>query len=270
MKKTKTDYKRETPKEKIELVKNLADAIDKHQTLMFASIKGLPSRQFQKIKKELSKNTQVFIVKKNMLNKAIDKSKKNNKGLKDYVKEDMAVLISEMDVFELATKLSEGKSPVKAKVGQIANEDIIVEPGPTELVAGPVVSELGALGIKIEIKGGKIEIKDLKTIVKKDQSISEGACSIMSKLNILPFSVGFVPLVAYDSKSEKIYTSLIIDKPGTLKSLKELYSKALAFAVSREYICKESLKFLLLRAVSHEKALNSLIKIDALNMEESK
>jgi len=226
---------------------------------MFASIKGLPARQFQRIKKDISKNTQVFILKKNMLVKSIDLSKKNNKSMKDYIKEDIAVLISDKDAFELATHLAESKVPVKAKIGQISDKEIAVEPGPTELVAGPVVSELGGLGIKIEIKGGKIEIKEGKTIVKVGQAVSEGACGIMSKLNIMPFTVGFIPLVAYDSKSETIYTSLIIDKAGTLKELKELYSKSLGLAVSRNYVCNESLKYLLLKAVSHEKALENKV-----------
>ncbi|HRZ85720.1 MAG TPA: 50S ribosomal protein L10 [Candidatus Paceibacterota bacterium] len=259
----KTDHKREPSKAKIELVKKIADAIDKNQTIMFASIKGLPARQFQRIKKDLSKNTQVFILKKNMLIKSIDLSKKNNKSLKEYIKEDIAVLISNIDAFELATYLAESKVPVKAKIGQISDKEINVEPGPTELVAGPVVSELGSLGIKIEIKGGKIEIKEAKTIVKVGQAISEGACGIMSKLNIMPFSVGFIPLVAYDSKSNNIYTSLVIDKKGTLKELKEIYSKALGLAVSREYICKESLKYILLKAISHEKALENKVGINS-------
>src|SRR3989344_3888733 len=111
--------------------------------------------------------------KKNSKLNAKESSKKQNiHELKDHIKEDNAILISQMDAFDLAGKLAESKSPVKAKVGQIAEMDIHIEPGPTELVAGPVVSELGALGLKIEIKGGKIEIKEAKIIVKKGQAIS--------------------------------------------------------------------------------------------------
>lgn len=255
--------KHQVPKYKIESVKKLAELMDTNNTIMFSSIKSLPAKQFQKIKKGLSKEVNVVIVKKNILLRGLDSSSKNNiKTLKEYVKEDIAVLISELNAFELSGKLADSKSPVKAKVGQIANFDIIIEPGPTELVAGPVVSELGALGLKIEIKAGKIEIKEQKVIVKKGQTISEGASSIMGKLNILPFSVGFIPIVAYDSKSNKIFTELIIDKSGTLKLLKESFARANAFAVSIEYITKETLGYLLGKAASHEKALANFIKND--------
>lgn len=253
--------KREVPKYKLDIVKNTAELMDKNNTVMFASIKSLPAKQFQKIKKSLGEEgTIVLIAKKNLLVKAIEKSKKNNiKNLKNYVKEDIAILISQEDAFVLSGKLAEKRSPVKAKIGQIADFDIVVEPGPTELTPGPVVSELGALGLKIEIKAGKIEIKEQKTIVKKGNAIGEGAVSIMSKLNIMPFSVGFMPLVAYDSKEDKVFTELVIDKEGTLKSMKEMFSKSLAFAVSRAYACKETIGFLLAKASSHEKALESKI-----------
>jgi large subunit ribosomal protein L10 len=263
MPRTKEKPKTHVSKEKIENVKELVDLFDKNNTIMFASIKGLPAKNFQRIKKDLSKDVTLKVIKKNMLLRAIDNSKKSGiKGLKEYVKEDIAVLLSQSDAFELAGKLAESKTPVKAKVGQIAENDIVIEPGPTELVAGPVVSELGALGLKIEIKAGKIEIKEQKTIVKKGQPISDGATSIMGKFNIMPFSVGFIPTVAYDSKEDKIFTELVIDKEGTLKTIKEYFVKAKAFAVSITYISKETIGFLLGKAERNENALSALIKED--------
>ena len=41
----------EVPKEKIELVKKITKLLEDNNTIMFASIKSLPSQQFQKIKK---------------------------------------------------------------------------------------------------------------------------------------------------------------------------------------------------------------------------
>ena len=258
--------KRVPAKYKVQQVKKLAEFIDNNKTIMFASIKGLPTKQFQKIKKSLEKEVFFIVAKKNIISRAINSSKKQNiQQLKDYIKEDNAILISQIDAFDLAGKLAESKSPVKAKVGQIADIDINIEPGPTELMAGPVVSELGALGIKIEIKSGKIEIKEPKIIVKKGQAISEAATNIMGKLNILPFSVGFIPLVAYDSQSNKIYTDIIIDKKETLNLMKNYFARAKAFAVSISYISKDTIGDLLAKAARHEKAIYSLIKDEKKN-----
>ena len=198
--------KRKVPESKIKAVKELAKLIDSNSTIMFASIKGLPAKNFQKIKKSLSDRSEIKVVKKRMLSKAIEESKKENiLLLKDFIKEDIAFISSNIDAFELSATLSDSKSSVKAKAGQESNIDIEVEAGPTDLPAGPAVSELGALGLQVQVKDGKIEIRNPKVIVKKGQIISEGAASVMGKLNIMPFYVGFIPLVAYDSNSKSIF-----------------------------------------------------------------
>jgi len=96
--------------------------------------------------------------------------------------------------------LEESKSPAKAKPGQEAPEDIEIPEGPTDLIPGPAISELGALGIQIQIEKGKIHIKEAKVIAKQGAKISQGAADLMGKLDIKPFSVGFIPLCSFDTK----------------------------------------------------------------------
>lgn len=259
-------------KEKIKTVKELVGLVEVNNTIMLASIKGLPLKQFQKIKKQLSGEVTIKVLKKRIFKKSLEDSKKSNiKELNNFIKEDCAVLFSNIDAFELSSKLNDSKSPVKAKAGQISPIDIEVEAGQTDLPAGPAVSELGGLGITIKVTQGKIEIVSPKVIVKEGQKISEDAASVMGKLNILPFSVGFIPLVAYDSKTNQIYKDIKIDKEGTIESLQESSRKALAFAVSIAFATKDTLKFLLSKALSHEKVINSLIgKENTENTQENK
>jgi len=259
-----TDKKSHVSDVKINAVKELAKAIEGKNTILFASIKNLPAAQFQKIKKELSKEVIIKIIKKRALKLAIEMVK--NKGvhqLNDYIKEDIAIMISDMDCFDLSKKLAQSKTPVKAKTGQKAECDIEVEAGETDLPAGPAVSELSGLGLQVMIKAGKIEIRESRVIVKKDHIISEGAASIMAKLNILPFSVGFIPLVAYDSKSDKIYTEIIIDSEATLKNLKDTFMKSKSFAVNLGYICEDTIKLLIAKAGRYERVINELIKTES-------
>ena len=259
-----TDKKSHVSDIKIKAVKELAKAIEGKNTILFASIKNLPAAQFQKIKKELSKEVIIKIIKKRALKLAIEMVK--NKGvhqLNDYIKEDIAIMISDMDCFDLSKKLAQSKTPVKAKTGQKAECDIEVEAGETDLPAGPAVSELSGLGLQVMIKAGKIEIRESRVIVKKDHIISEGAASIMAKLNILPFSVGFIPLVAYDSKSDKIYTEIIIDSEATLKNLKDTFMKSKSFAVNLGYICEDTIKLLIAKAGRYERVINELIKTES-------
>lgn len=262
MKKKPDSIRPKVPEYKIKQVKDLVGLMDKKNTIMFASINGLPAAQFQKIKKELAKEqVDVLILKKRILLRGINGSKKQGlKNLERYVREDIAVIISDADSFELAEKLISNKNPVKAKAGQESPIDIEVESGSTDIPAGPAVSELGSLGLAVQVKSGKIEIIKPKVIVKKGNKISVEAASVMAKLNIMPFSVGFIPLASYDSKSSSLITELNIDKKGTVETMKQYFTKARGFAVAMGYICKETVKLLLIKASINEKALENLNK----------
>jgi len=245
--------------EKRRAVSELTNLIKTKKTILIASIKGLPTSQFQEIGKKLRASASVKVPKKNLMLKAIEQSKDEHAAqLKDYVKESSAVLFSDLDSFDLALELIKNKSPSKAKAGQEAPEDIEIQPGPTELVPGPAISELGALGIKIQIEGGKISIKEAKVLTRKGEKISDKACDIMSKLGIKPFSIGFIPLVALDRAEGKIYTEIKIDREETLKSLRSAYGRAVPFAVNIAYTTPETIGFIIGKAGMQAKALEKL------------
>ncbi|MDO8467734.1 MAG: 50S ribosomal protein L10 [Nanoarchaeota archaeon] len=248
------------PEVKIKTVENLKNLIKKDKTILIASIKNLPASQYQEISKKLRGKAVVKVPKKNLLLRAIEESKdKEVKKLESKIEDSVAILFSDMDAFELASELLQNKIAAKAKPGQEAPEDIEVQEGPTELVPGPAVSELGNLGIEIKIEKGKISIAKNKIIVKKGQKISAAAADVMAKLDIKPFSIGFIPLAAYDKISGKIYTSMNIDKEGTITKLKNAYSRALPFAVNIGYANKQTIPFLLAKALMHAKALEKNI-----------
>lgn len=252
--KTVNISKEKARKELVELIKN-------RKTILIASIKNIPSSQYQEIVKKLRGKAIVKVPKKSILFRALDSSGNEAvKKLENYIKESTAILFSDMDAFELAEELASKKSFVKAKAGQESLKDIEVQEGPTELVPGPAITELGALGIPIKIEKGKIHIKESKIIVKKGEKISSVAADIMNKFNIKPFSIGFIPLAAFDTKKEKLYLDIKIDKEETLNNLRTAFKKALGFAVAIEYFSKDTIGFLIRKAASHGKALENLIQ----------
>ncbi len=244
------------PEYKKKIVEELKKLAKGHRTILIASIKNLPGSQFQEICKKLRGKAVVKVPKKNLIFRAIEENKNPEmKKIEQNIENSVAILFSDLDAFELAVDLIKKKSPAKAKPGQEAPEDIIVKAGPTDLVPGPAISELGAVGIQIQIKEGKIEIKSDKVITKKGDKISQAASDIMGKLGIKPFSIGFIPLVAYDTKENKFYSEMNIDTEGTLNKLKEAHGRALPFAVNRGYISTDTIKYLLQKAHRHAKAM---------------
>jgi large subunit ribosomal protein L10 len=248
------------PKRKLNVIKDLKNLFSNKKTVLICSIKNIPASQFQEISKKLRGKAIVRVPKKSLVFRAIDEFG-NEKAieLKQNIDENFALLFSDLDTYELSTVLTRNKTPSKAKVGQEAPFDIEIPAGPTDLVPGPAISELGALGIQIQIKDGKIEIKTPKIIAKKGEKIKQGAADLMSKLDIKPFSVGFTPLVALDTEINTIYTEIKIDKEGTLTDLKYAASRALPFAVEIGYISEDTIKFMISKAGAQEKKLIRVI-----------
>lgn len=256
------ETEKQVPEKKVNLVRELTDLIKKKRTVMIASIKNLPASQFQEITKNLRGKAIIKVLKKSLILRAINESgieKENAEKLKNQIDEDYAIVFSDMDAFELASELLQNKSPAKAKIGQISNKDIEIEAGPTELVPGPAISELGALGIQIQIDKGKINIKEPKIIVKEGEKISENAASLMNKLDIKPFYIGFIPISAYDTEENKLYLSISIDKEGTLNELKNLFGRALAFAVEIGHVNTDTLKLMIAKAAAQENKIHRIM-----------
>ena len=248
------------PEYKKKIVDELVKKMKNSKTVLIASTKGLPSGQFQEIKKKLRGKAEIMVAKKSLVLRAIGKVEKGAlQNLKEQVGADIALFFSNLDAFELSGLLADNQSPTKAKAGDIAPEDITVEPGPTNLMPGPAISELGAVGLKVSVENGKLAIRQQTTIVKAGGIINDKIASVMAKLNITPMKVGFLPLAAYDGKTEKVYVGIKIDKKGTLEALKEAISKSAGFAINIKYVTSENVKFFIAKAGIEGLALEKLV-----------
>ncbi len=266
-----TKEKNPVSDEKKEVVKDLINLIKNNNTILIASIKDIPASQFQEIGKKLRGKAEVRVPKKSMILRAIDSSGNEElKKLKDSIKESTAILFSNTDSFELASELIEGKRPAKAKPGQESPEDIEIPAGPTEMMAGPAVSEFGGLGIKIQIENGKIVVREAKVIAKKGDKVTQKAADMMAKMDIKPFSIGLIPLAAFDTKEGKLYLNIKINREETLKELKNLFAKSLGFAVKINYVSPDTIKFILGKAGRQEKIIENLVNAPTKSGEEIK
>lgn len=250
---------RESHQIKEKTVKKLAEKIQNAQTFMIISIKSLPSPQFQSIKKEIRKQADIQVAKKNILIRAIEELKKESiLPMENHVQDNCAFAISNLDGFELARLLAKNKNPVFARAGQIANAEIEVKAGPTSLAPGPAISELGALGIQISVEDGKINIRQPRVIVRNGEKITTAVASLLQKLDIKPFTIGLEPVAVYDVKDEKIYTNIKIDSEETTNNLKIAAGKSLGFAQKIVYYCRETIGYLLAKANNQGSSLNKL------------
>jgi len=259
----KVTRKKPISESKIKIVEEISEKIKSVRTTLLASCKNLPGEQFHEIKKSLRGKAEIKVAKKNIINRSIDNIEKGYiKNLKKELKSDIVIFFSDLDPFELSALLSENQSPAKARYGDIAPEDIEIEPGPTELIPGPAISELSGVGLKVKVKEGKLEIMKGAVVAKKGEKITSGVANVLGKLNMKPMKVGFIPIAAYDSKDDKVYLGIKINKEETLETLKEFIKKALGFAINIDYTTKETISYFIAKASAEEKALGKLVDVE--------
>ena len=253
---------------KKKMLKELTSALLNSSTIMVSSIKSLPCSQFQTIKKKLKdlNKTEARVIKKRIMKLAMDeasKTKSNIKELEKFLEEGEAVLFSSIDTFELSGIIADNKALIKAKAGQEAIEDLIVEAGPTDIPAGPMISELAEAGIKVKVENGKLTIMKDTVVTKKGEKIKANVAGILSKLDILPFKIGLTPLAAYDSKENKVFENIKIDKEATFNQISLASLQSINLAINSNYPCKETIIFLIGKASLQGNAVNSLIKTES-------
>lgn len=212
----------------------------------------LPAFQFMKIRKQLKNQMVTKVTKKRLIFKALEqlKDKKNIDALKQYLGGMPSLIFTKEDPFILQKQINKSKSNVAAKPGQIAPDDIRVEAGPTPFTPGPVIGELGRLGLKTEVKEGKIHLKEGKVLVKAGDVIKPEVADLLTKLAIEPMTIGLNLVAAYENKTGQILDKSIlsVDEKEYINNLKQAASWAVNLAAFIEYPDAEILKMIIKKA----------------------
>ena len=115
------------------------------------------------MKAQLRNSVSMLMAKKRLIKLALLELEKTKPGIKDlekYMTGMPAILATNQNPFSLMKTLKKNMSSAPIKGGQTTPDDIIVPAGPTSFAPGPIISQLGAVGIKSGIDAGKIAIKE--------------------------------------------------------------------------------------------------------------
>lgn len=245
--------------EKIKAVEELKKQMGQSLVVGILDMFKLPSRQLQEIQKKVRGKATIKVVKKTILKFAIKgSSKPNMQALEEIIPQQPAVVFTEQEPFKFYFLIDKMKSPVAAKDGDIAPNDILVSAGPTNLLPGPAISELTRAGIPAGVEEGKIAVKKDTVVAKKGDKISKQLAAALRKLSIEPIEVG-LNVVA-------IYHNGMIYKKGALEfvnifpsKLAEAFNQALNLSVAICYPTKENIKYLLAKAYRIASSLKNKI-----------
>jgi large subunit ribosomal protein L10 len=244
-----TAYKTKAASWKKELIKSMAENIKSANTVAVLNMKDLPSRQLQVIKEKIDPKVNILMSRKTLMSRALESSGRDKASdLIQHFKGMPAIITSELDAFSLWALLKSNMSPSAAKGGQEAPFNIIVPAGMTNFAPGPILGELGDVGIKAGINAGKIEIKVDSEVAKEGDIISAQLAALLERLDIKPMKIGLNVVAALEDGTIFMRSELEVDSDELISQIKSLHIDSLKLAVGTGLINKETAEIMLQNA----------------------
>lgn len=244
-------------------VEQLKKDLQKYKIIGIADMTGMPSPQLQKMRSTLKKTVEIKMSKASLIKLALNSLKDKIQGLDTllpYVKGMPCLILTNDNPFALAKTLKKSKSKAPAKPGQVAPNDITIPSGPTPFAPGPVIGELGQLGIKATIADGKVTIKE-DFHIAEGTVISSPLAAMLTRLNIQPMEIGINLLGVLENGAILTKDVLFVDEAKYLADLKQAASWAFNLAFNSAYPTKATLALLIKKA-----ELDSMAIADAGNI----
>ena len=244
-----TKYKTKAASWKKDLIKSMAENIKGANTVAILNMKDLPSRQLQVIKEKIDPKVDILMSRKTLMSRALESSGRDKAAdLIQHFKGMPAIITSELDAFSLWALLKANMSPSAAKGGQEAPFDITVPAGMTNFAPGPILGELGDVGIKAGINAGKIEIKEDSKVASEGDVISVQLAALLERLDIKPMKIGLNLVAALEEGTIFMRSELDVDSDELISQIKSLHIDALKLAVGTGLINKETAEIMLRNA----------------------
>jgi len=237
----------------------VAQTISGHKTLMIIDAERVRTSLLNEMRDDFMGRILFRYVKPSILRRALgSKGDQSLKELADkHVRGSIILALSDDDPFKMAREFKIRAVQLPAKTGDIASDDIVVEPGNTGLPPGPVISELNEAGIPTRIETGSVWVTKRSTVARVGDDISTRLAAALSKLGLKPIRSYLRPKCAwYDGAviEGKILETSLEEITGQLMSS---WNAAISLAVATEMFVKESVTLLLGRAAMEARGLAS-------------
>lgn len=250
-------YQAKAAQSKQNTVKEFGDLIAKYPIVGVVNLESLPAKQEQTIRAKLRDKVVIRMTKKRLMKRIFENAngKSGVNKLEEYMRGMPALLFTNENPFSLFKTIKQNQSPAPAKAGDIAPKDIVVPAGGTNFAPGPVIGELGALGIKSKVDGGKIAILEDTTVAKEGETISGELASMLTRLNIMPMSVGLDLVAVWENGDIMTRSVLDIDEDKFMADLEQAARWAFNLSVEAVYPTDVNRELLLGKAFREAKAV---------------
>ncbi|MBU1197320.1 50S ribosomal protein L10 [Candidatus Micrarchaeota archaeon] len=247
-------------KDKKQTVKELKKKLGENKVVAVASIQNLPSKHYNRIRKNLKGKAEVIMTRETLMRRALDEARPELKELQTFLEGSCVLLLSNDNPFHLAKWLRQNRSKTFAKAGQIAPDDIVIPAGETSLPPGPILTELKLAKVNARIQGPKVVISKDSMVAKKGEPISLSVVSILQKLNVEPMEIRMKMRAAFDNGTLYKEDVLDISEEQWISGLTSAHQHALNLSVFAGIMNRYSIELLIQKAAREANAISSLVE----------
>jgi len=242
--------------QKAQEVEEIRKLVQAHTALGIANLQKVRAAQLQELKKKLKDVAQIQVIKNTLMKRALTelKDKPNMEKLEGFLSGSNIFLFTDLNPFKLALLLEKGRVKTTAKAGDIAAIDVIVPAGNTGLPPGPIISQLGSVGLPTRIEAGSVWVNRDTLVAKRGDLIDARLAGVLSKLGIKPVEVGLILKAIYENGLVFTEDQLHLDIDDFKRNIMEAQLNALNLSINIAYPLSENISLLVQTA--HRKALN--------------
>jgi len=185
---------------KVNFMEKIDTLITGYSRVFIVGADNVGSRQMQQIRVALRGKAVLLMGKNTMIRNALTRHAQRNgklNVLKSLIAENIGLVFTKEPITVVKQLLTTNRVPAAAKVGGVAPEDVVIQPGPTGLDPGQT-SFFQALNISTKLARGEIEIQNQYTVVKKGEVVNASVATLLQKLKITPFTYGLEIKCVYD------------------------------------------------------------------------
>lgn len=236
--------------EKEKQAQELTALIKDYKAFGVANLTKVRAAQIQEIKKKLRGKVYTKVIKNTIIRRAVAETndKTGIDKIEPHIKGSNVLMLTNLNPFKLALLLEQSKVKISAKTGDIAAIDVIIPAGNTGMAPGPIISQLGAVGLATRIESGSVWINKDTTVAKKGDTINERLASVLSKLGIKPVEAGIAIKAMYDDGTVFTGDQLHLDLDAYRSDFQTAHQYAFNLSIFTGYPAPEIMPFMLQKA----------------------
>jgi len=249
-----TTYARQRPipRRKVELVREYASLLRKYDGVVIVSITGISAPVLHEVRAKLREEGDVLkVIKNTLMTKAIDAVSSEKRGLerlKDYLTGQNAAIFTDKNPFSLKMLLDKSKVMREARAGDVAQSDIVVREGNTNIAPGPIISLFNKLGVPVSIREGSVWVTRDTIVARKGDVISSDLAELLRRLGMKPIEVSLKVKAAYTDGIVIPGEELEIDLSEYEEMLKRCVQQAVNLCLNAAYPTAETVGHLVAKA----------------------